>query len=119
MAVNFRLSYNTGINYVDLFPSVVMQNITDGENLLKYSTLNVTIPSDNLYVTNNIPLTLTQAQQNAPFFIFLISTGGTAQEDYNCITSAKIESNNLVLSYFYELPTNDIEILLIFLEGGV
>lgn len=120
LPIDFRLAYNAGLNYIDLFPQTSMTAILDGDSLLSYSTLNVTIPAP----TGNpqiqtISITTTAEQNKAPFYVFLVSTGTQAQADYNTIDQIQVTSNQLSVVRLNNWPVGEIEIILFFLESGV
>lgn len=117
MAVNFRLSYNEGLSFVDLFPQSNIQAILDATNLLQYSTMTVTIPAPTTSdITQTVAITTTSAQVNAPVEMYLLSTGAQAQSDYNTITQFSVTNNQLNLTRLYSQPVNDIEVQLVFKE---
>lgn len=118
MAVNFRLSYNEGLSFVDLFPQSNIQAILDATNLLQYSTMTVTIPAPTTSdITQTVAITTTSAQVNAPVEMYLLSTGAQAQSDYNTITQFSVTNNQLNLTRLYSQPVNDIEVQLVFKEA--
>lgn len=118
MAVNFRLAYNEGLSFVDLFPQSSVQAITDVTNLLQYSTINVTIPvPTTVDVNQTVAITTTTAQVNAPVEMYLVSTGNQAQSDYNTITQFSVTENQLNLTRLYEQPVGEIEVQLVFKEA--
>lgn len=119
MAVNFRLAYNQGIDYVDLFPRSNVQAIIGADDILQYSTINVTIPapSDNPN-TQTIAITTTEAQVNAPVNMFLVSTGAQAQNDYGTIDQFEVQENSLVITRLYNWPSDSIEVMLVFQQKG-
>lgn len=127
MAVDFRLAYNSGIEIVDLFPQSSIKAVqginfdTGHEAILSYSTLNVTIPvPTSQEVTQIIPVTF-NSNQNGFFYTILLSTGEQAQSDYNTITQIATDTSNnqLEITRLYSMPQESIEIMLIFIQGGV
>lgn len=117
MAVNFRLSYNEGLSFVDLFPQSSIQAISDATNLLQYSTITVTIPASTTSdIIQTVAITTTSAQVNAPVEMYLLSTGTQAQSDYNTITQFSVTNNQLNLTRLYNQPVDDIEVQLVFKE---
>ena len=118
MAVDFRLSYNSGIEIVNLFPQSSIQAITDATNLLQSSTINATIPVPTTAdVSQTVAITTTTAQVNAPVEMYLVSTGDQAQSDYNTITQFSVTENQLNLTRLYEQPVGEIEVRLVFEEA--
>lgn len=118
MAVNFRLAYNEGLSFVDLFPQSSVQAITDTTNLFQYSTINVTIPVPTTAdVSQTVAITTTTAQVNAPVEMYLVSTSDQAQSDYNTITQFSVTENQLNLTRLYEQPVGEIEVQLVFKEA--
>lgn len=117
MAVNFRLTYNNGSNFVDLFPKSNIQAIVDVTNLFEYSIINVTIPVPNTTEINQtVAITTTDAQVNAPVEMYLTSTGSQAQSDYNTITQFSVTSNQLNITRLYTQPSGSINVRLVFKE---
>lgn len=118
MAVNFRLSYNEGLEFVDLFPKSNVEGIIDATNLFRYTTINVTIPVPSTSeITQNVTITTTDAQVNAPVEMYLVSTGSQAQTDYNTITQFLVTTNQLSITRLYEQPTEAVEVQLVFKEA--
>ena len=120
MAVNFRLAYNSGLEYVDLFLKSSLQAVENTENVLKYSTINVTIPAvaENT-VTQTIDIATTNSQLNSPVDMYLLSTGKNAQNDYATITQYEVTQNQLAITRLYNWPTDSIDVVLVFKEKGV
>lgn len=120
MALNFRLAYNTGIEFVDLFPWTGIEGIVDGNNILQYSTIPVTIPPvSSSTITQTISITTSTQQASAPVYMVLTSTGNQAEQDYATITQYQVQDNGLVLTRLYSWPQDSINVVLIFEEGGV
>lgn len=119
MALNFRLAYNAGAEFIDLFPQTGIQGITDVGNVLSYSTINVTIPAVSSGTTQTISIATTAAQASAPVYMVLTSTGTQAEQDYATIAQYEVQSNSLILTRLYSWPQDSIEVTLIFMEGGV
>lgn len=120
MAVNFRLAYNQGINYVDLFPRSNMEAIIDSGNILKYTTINISIPAPTGNPTiQNVSISTTMQQVNAPFVMQLISTGEQAENDYSTIDQVEVQENSLIITRLYNWPVGDIEVELVFQQEGV
>lgn len=120
MAVNFRLSYNNGFEFVDLFPKSNISAINNNENLLKYSFIDVTIPAPTSQdVTQTVSITTTPQQVSAPVYMLLTSTGDQAKADYSTIDQYQIATNQLIITRLYNWPQNSIDVTLIFEEAGV
>ena len=119
MALNFRLSYNAGTQFVDLFPRTGIQGVTDAGDVLNYSTISVTIPAVLSGTTQTISITTTETQVSAPVYMVLTSTGDQAEQDYATITQYQVQDNSLVLTRLYSFPKDSINVMLIFEEGGV
>ena len=87
MSINFRLAYNQGVNYIDLFPKTNMEAIINNENGLSYSLINnITIPAVSQGTnTQTISINATASQNDSPFYVFLSSSGQQAQLDYQTI----------------------------------
>lgn len=120
MAVNFRLAYNSGLEIVDLFPATNMGAVDGTDNIMQYSTINVTIPAPaSQDVTQTISITTTTQQVAAPVYMLLTSTGAQAENDYSTITQFQVLENQLVITRLYQWPQNSINVTLIFEEAGV
>ena len=120
MAVNFRLAYNSGLDIVDLFPASSMAAVDGAENVMQYSTLNVTIPAPTSQdVTQTISITTTAQQVAAPVYMVLTSTGAQAESDYATISQYQVTENQLVITRLYNWPQDSINVTLIFEEAGV
>ena len=118
MSLNFRLSYNEGFDYVDLFPKTNIESIEENNDILKYSELLVTVPVTT-EVNQSISLDLTSNQQKAPFYIQLVNVNENTMSDYSTINQAQIVNNNLILTRLNDYPKNEIQIKLIFKEAGI
>lgn len=120
MAVNFRLAYNDGLEIVDLFPKSNFSAIENAGNIMKYSTIDVTIPApSSQQLTQTISITTTSKQVNAPVYMVLNSTGEQAEEDYTTINQYRVTTNQLIITRLYKQPKNSINVTLIFEEAGV
>lgn len=120
MAVNFRLAYNSALEIVDLFPASSMGAVDGAENVMQYSTLNVTIPAPTSQdVTQTISITTTAQQVAAPVYMVLTSTGAQAESDYATISQYQVTENQLVITRLYNWPQDSINVTLIFEEAGV
>lgn len=118
MAVNFRLAYNSGTEFVDLFPRTNIDEIIGGR-MMSYSTISVTIPSpSSATTTQTVAITTTDNQVASPVSMMLTSTGSQAQADYATITQFEILENQLVLTRLYSQPTGSINVVLIFEEAS-
>lgn len=117
MAVNFRLAYNQGFEYVDLFPSTSVASIKEGSIVSRQSVINITIPSINNYI-QTIPLSLTQEQKDSMVYMQLIDLGENDQYNYDSISQYQITEDGLVINRLYYYPTDSIQVALIFVENG-
>lgn len=118
MAVNFRLAYNSGTEFVDLFPRTNMDGVI-GDNMMSYSTISVTIPAPSpAATTQTVAITTTDSQEASPVSMMLTSTGSQAQADYATITQFEVLENQLVLTRLYSQPTGSINVVLIFEEAS-
>lgn len=119
MAVDFRLAYNNGASYTDLFPKTSLEALTDAGNILAFSTITVTIPpAAKNTLTQIITISTTPAQVNAPVLMFLNSSGKQASKDYNTITQFEVMENKLSITRLYTYPEESIDVTLVFEEGG-
>lgn len=117
MPTNFRLSYTNGIQYIDLFPSTSINAIVDGENAFEITSLDVTIPvPSTTTLTQTVAITTTQEMEGAGFNMVLLSSGDQAQSDYATITQAQVTTNQLNITRLYGMPTDSIDVRLIFFE---
>lgn len=120
MAINFRLAYNSGLEIVDLFPNSNMSAIQGINNIMKYSTIDVTIPAPTSQdTTQTISISTTTSQVNAPVSMILTSTGTQAEIDYATITQYEVNMNQLIITRLYTWPEDSINVTLIFEEAGV
>lgn len=118
MSINFRLSYLQSVNnYVDLFLATGMQGIVDNDIALKYSTLDVTIPvtTENI---QTISITPTNKQVQSPVEMYLLNGDQNAQDAYGTISQFQVTENSLILTRLYSLPKTEIQVRLLFKEGG-
>lgn len=118
MPTNFRLAYNSdGLNYVDLFPKTSMDAIIGADNAYEITELQVTIPAPSTSTLNQtITISTTPEMVNSPFRMYLVSTGNQAQNDYNTITQAQVQTNQLIITRVYDMPTDSIIVMLVFFE---
>lgn len=120
MAINFRLAYNSGLEIVDLFPNSNISAIQGIDNIMKYSTIDVTIPAPTSQDTTQIiSISTTVSQVNAPVSMILTSTGTQAEIDYATITQYEVNTNQLTITRLYTWPEDSINVTLIFEEAGV
>lgn len=120
MAVNFRLAYNSGLDIVDLFPASNMVAIDGNDNVMQYSTIDVTIPAPTSQdITQTISITTTDKQVSSPVYMILTSTGTQAKADYATINQYQVTTNQLIITRLYNFPQDSINVTLIFEEAGV
>lgn len=120
MAVNFRLAYNDGLEIVDLFPKSNFSAIENTGNIMKYSTIDVTIPAPTSQnITQTISITTTDKQVSSPVYMILTSTGTQAEADYATINQYQVTTNQLIITRLYNFPQDSINVTLIFEEAGV
>ena len=112
----FRLAYNDGFQYVDLFPKTNIDSIEGKNKLLKYTTVTVDIPvtSD---TTQSIPVTLTPTQLTAPFYMELLTNTPQGSADYSTIDQVEVKDNMLVITRLSNMPTGQIQVKLTFKEN--
>lgn len=117
MPTNFRLAYTDGIEYIDLFPSTSIRGITDANNIFEIVSLDVTIPAPTSQtLTQSITIPTTQEMENTNFNAILLSTGAQAESDYATISQIQVNTNELVVTRLYDMPTDSIDVRLIFFE---
>ena len=120
MAINFRLNYNNGVEYADLFFKTSLENIIEIGNCLHYSTLQLEIPSVAANtITQTIPITISSSQENCAVAMFLLDDTTQAQSDYATISQFEIQNNQLIITRLYNWPTDSVNVLLLFKEGGM
>lgn len=97
-----------------------MAGIKGTENVLKYSEIEVNIPAvaegQNI---QNIAITTTARQVDAPVYMMLLSTGEQAEKDYGTITQFAVMENQLTITRLYSWPTGEIKVKLLFEEKGL
>lgn len=118
MPTNFRLAYNSdGLNYVDLFPKTSTDAIIGADNIYEITQLQVDIPAPSTStLTQSVAISTTPQMVAAPFRMYLVSTGEQAESDYSTITQAQVQTNQLVITRLYNMPTDDITVGLVFFE---
>ena len=117
MPTNFRLAYSNGIEHIDLFPSTSIRGITDANNIFEIVSLDVTIPAPTSQtLTQSITIPTTQEMENTNFNAILLSTGAQAESDYATISQIQVNTNELVVTRLYDMPTDSIDVRLIFFE---
>ena len=120
MAINFRLAYNQGIEYVDLFPRTNMEAILNADSAMRYNIIDVTIPAiSGNPVTQAITIDTTNIQIDAPASMFLTSVGEQEENDYATIDQFEVTDSTLTITRLYNWPVGDIDVKLIFKEKGV
>ena len=119
MPTNFRLAYNSGAGYVDLFPRTLVEAIENETGAYEITALQVTIPAVNT-MTQTITISTTPKMVNSSVRMILNSTGEQAVNDYSTITQFQVDTNQLIITRLYSMPTNSIEVTLLFFEkqGG-
>lgn len=118
MPTNFRLAYNSdGLNYVDLFPKTSTDAIIGADNIYEITQLRVDIPAPSTStLAQSVAISTTPQMVAAPFRMCLVSTGEQAESDYSTITQAQVQTNQLVITRLYNMPTDDITVGLVFFE---
>lgn len=117
MPTNFRLEYNNGLEYVDLFPSTSVHGIIDANNVFEIVSLDVTIPAPSSQtLTQSITITTTQEMEDTNFNVVLLSTGEQAESDYATISQMQVNTNELVVTRLYNMPDDSIDVRLVFFE---
>lgn len=115
MALNFRLSYTNGIEFVDMFPSTDVRGITDGANIYGTQVVNLTIPAvSEVPVTQTISLATTPEMVNSQFDVYLLSEGEQAVKDFSTINQIEITTNQVNITRLYVAPESDIQVALLF-----
>ena len=117
MAINFRLEYTNGIEFIDLFPASSVYGIFGGANINNTLVTLVTIPppggvapsTQNVAITTNDNRMLT-----CPFEVVLLSTGAQAEYDYGTISQMQVTTNTLTITRLYTMPVATIQVALVF-----
>lgn len=120
MSLDFRLAYNSGVEYVDLFPVTSLEAISGTENSLKITPLSVTIPSVSPgTIVQSITIPTTDSKNNSQVSMLLVSSGNDAIRDYSTIDQFQVNNGELIINRFYNYPISDIDVILLFYETGV
>lgn len=118
MATNFRLAYLNGTEFTDLFPRTSISGITDAVQALRFATVQATIPATT-DMTQTITITTETGMEDAWVEMNLI--GDTEQEkaDYATITQFEIQPNQLIITRLGSMPSDEIQVNLLFYMQGV
>lgn len=117
MATNFRLAYTNGIEYIDLFPKTSVTAIADAQNTYDIVQVDVNIPAPtSSTLTQTVALSTTPAMVEAPFRVYLSSTGTQAESDYATINQVEVQDNQLVITRLGDMPVGAIDVTLVFYE---
>ena len=115
MPTNFRLSYNTGSEYIDMFFKSKTDALVDIENVYQIVTVDVTIPATTSNV-QDVTLATDDKMANSAVRMILKSTGKQAEYDYSTITQFQVNTGKLTITRLYTMPKEAIEVTLIFFE---
>lgn len=113
MSQNFKLSYNMGFNYVDLFPKTSIEAIKFNQDISYQTSIFVTVPATTDLI-QTIPIPITQKYLNVPVFMELLDGKKNDQYNYATISQFRIIENNLEITRLFLKPTDSINIVLIF-----
>lgn len=113
--MNFRLAYKSGINYIDLFPKTNTDGIIDLEKTFTIETLNVNVPATTNQI-QSIAVTTTSNMLNSVYQYFLVNstTSETSIADFATISKIDITTNQITITRLNDMPTNSIDIIIVF-----
>ena len=116
MAINFRLEYTNGIEFIDLFPLSNIGVILNGSNINQTQVTLVTIPAPGGVApsTQNVAITTNDFMLTCPFEVVLLSTGAQAEYDYGTISQMQVTANTLTITRLYTMPVAAIQVALVF-----
>ena len=118
MALNFRLAYNSGYDYIDLMPNTSIEQIQGIGNILKYSTMDIEIPAFT-GLTQEIPISMTEKQKVAPLSMELLDENVESLASYFTFDQAETQADKLVITRLGKGSETPINVRLRFWEGGV
>lgn len=113
MSQNFKLSYNMGFNYVDLFPKSTIEAIKFNQDTSYQSSIFVTIPPSNDLI-QTIPIPISTKYLDVPVYMKLLDNKNTDQYDYSTISQFQIIDGNLKIVRLFTKPIDFINVLLVF-----
>lgn len=116
---DFRLSYLNGSDFVDLFPKTSMESLIDGDNILSFIVIPVTIP---VTIENIQTIPLVTSETNLEdFWVDMYLMGNTEADKiaYATITQYEIKQNELIITRLNKSPVSEIQVQLIFYKQGV
>lgn len=119
MAINFRLSYNQGFSYTDLFPRTDVKGISFNTSTSRsqHATINLTIPPTNDLI-QSIPVDIPLAYVNVPVYMELLYKSESDIYDYSTISQFQILDGTLNITRLYTKPTGSIQVVLVFNING-
>lgn len=117
MDVNFRLSYLSNNGFVGLFPKTNTLGIVDAGPSLSFALTSIEIPA---YSGQTQTISLSIPQDIEGSWVEMVLIGDTDQEkkDYSTITQFQVENNQLIITRLNQMPTNSIEVNLLFYIKG-
>lgn len=113
MAINFRLSYNQGFSYIDLFPRTDIEGISFNTSTSRHATVNLTIPPTNDLI-QSIPIDIPLEYVNVPVYMELLYKSESDIYDYSTISQFQILDGTLNITRLYTKPTGSIQVVLVF-----
>lgn len=114
MSLNFKLAYNEGFNYTDLFPRTTVEAIKFNTTTSKHAVINVTIPASN-DLTQTIPISTMSEYLNVPTYMVLLKEKDTDEYDYSTISQFNVTAGNLEITRLYAKPVDSIQVVLVFM----
>lgn len=113
MAINFRLSYNEGFSYTDLFPRTDIEGVSFNISTSRHTTVNLTIPPTNDLI-QSIPIDIPLEYVNVPVYMELLYKSESDIYDYSTISQFQILDGTLNITRLYTKPTGSIQVVLVF-----
>lgn len=99
MAINFGLKYNSGFEYVDLFPQTEVKAV-ENNGVIKQAVVFVTIPPSN-QESQLVPIETTDMYLDAPMYIEPLFNTPTDYISYQTISQVEVIEGNLKITRLY------------------
>lgn len=117
MSLNFKLAYNSGFDYVDLFPRTSVDAIEFDKKATKQYSIQVNIPKSNdLLQTISIKTPLELSDKIV--YMTLLYRKETDIYNYSTISQFSIENGTLKITRLYGGSLSDIQVLLTFVVNA-
>ena len=120
MAIDFKLEYTNGIEYIDIFPRTKLEGIIDrGNNLYDIQLMQVTIPANTAQgYSQTISIDTSGGLENCGVQMYLLNESEQTLKDYSTIDQFQVLANQLVINRLYSYPTHDVTVELVFFKIG-